>query len=134
MNKSNFLSAWEPRLLQHKQYLIAFAFRMTGSLAEAEDIVQDTFIECAYVDPLTIDNHKAWLTRVCSNKGLDHLKSAYKKRVTYPGVWLPDAIPESLELADEFELAESATTSFLLLAEKLSPEERVVYLLFEVFE
>src|SRR6185312_4978709 len=78
------------------------------------------------------------------NKGLDHLKSAYKKRETYSGPWLPDAIPDSLQIwsnlmeGDSQEtklmLAESLTTSFLLLIERLSPEERVVYLLGDVLD
>ncbi len=135
---------WEQYFIQHRPYLVAFAFRMTGSLSEAEDIVQDAFIECAKVDPLEITNHKAWLTKVCSNRALDHLKSAYKRRETYPGTWLPDAVPDSYQLWNSLNesespdkkllVNESMTTTFLLLAEKLSPEERVVYLLCEVFE
>lgn len=140
----NYLQLWEPHLIQQRQFLIAFAFRMTGSLSEAEDLVQDTFIECAQVDPSEISNHKSWLTKVCSNKALDHLKSAYKRRETYRGTWLPDAVPDSYQFWGNLEeiaapdkpmlLSESLTTSFLLLIEKLTPEERVVYLLSEVFE
>jgi RNA polymerase sigma-70 factor (ECF subfamily) len=140
----NYMHLWESHFIQQRQFIISFAFRMTGSLSEAEDLVQDTFIECAVIDPSEITNHKSWLTKVCSNKALDHLKSAYKRRETYRGTWLPDAVPDSFQFWGNLEdieapdkpllLSESLTTSFLLLIEKLTPEERVVYLLSEVFE
>src|SRR5262249_45270701 len=95
------------------------------------------------VDPDGVRDHRAWLTKICSNKGLDHLKLAYKKREEYVGPWLPDAVPDRLQMwggleetsspEDKSMLSESLTTSFLLLVERLSPEERVVYLLHEVF-
>jgi len=139
---SQNISLWEKIFVQHRPYLISFAYRMTGSLTEAEDIVQDTFVACSDVDPREIQNHKSWLTKICSNKALDHLKLAYKKREEYTGPWLPDAIPDRLQLWGDLEnetpeakilLTESLTTSFLLLVERLSPEERVIYLLREVF-
>ncbi len=140
----SFMKKWEPLFIRYRPYLVSFAFRMTGSLSEAEDIVQDTFIECVRINPETIENPKSWLTKVCSNKGLDHLKLAYKKREDYHGTWLPDAVPESLQVWSQLSggetpdrnliLSESLTTSFLLLVEKLTPEERVVFLLSEVFD
>lgn len=140
----NYFKSWESLFLANRSFLISFAFRMTGSLAEAEDLAQETFLECAKIDPATIKNHKSWLTKVCSNKAIDHLKSAASKRETYPGTWLPDAVPDSLQIWENLNsaespdknilLSESLTTSFLLLIDKLSPEERAVYLLGEVFE
>lgn len=125
--------------MTHRPFLIAFSFRMTGSLAESEELVQETFLECAEIDPAGIQNHRSWLTKVCSNKSIDLLKSAYKRRETYPGPWLPDAVPDSFQMWDNPQesnllLSESLAPTFLLLAEKLSPEERAVYLLSEVFE
>ena len=140
----NYFSAWEWDWRQYRPFLISFAFRMTGSLSEAEDLVQDTFLECARVPRSEIKNPKSWLAKICANKGIDHLKSAYKKRETYPGPWLPDVIPDSLQIWSSLRdsespeknliASESLTTSFLLLAERLTPEERAVYLLSEVFE
>jgi len=140
----NHLSAWEPDWKQHRPFLISFAFRLTGSLTEAEDLVQDTFLECAHVPRSEIKNPKSWLTKICANKGIDHLRSAYKKRETYPGTWLPDVIPDSLQIWSQLHggdspektliASESLTPTFLLLAERLTPEERAVYLLSEVFE
>lgn len=139
-----FLKEWDQHLRLCRPYLLSFAFRMTGSLADAEDIVQEAILECASIDPGSISNHKSWLTKVCSNKALDHLKAAYKKRESYPGTWLPDAIPDSLQVWESLNvdravdqnilLSESLTTSFLLIIERLSPEERVVYLLREIFD
>ena len=138
------LKAWESDWKQYRPFLIGFAYRMTGSLSEAEDLVQDTFLECARVPRSEIRNAKSWLTKICANKGIDHLKSAYKRRETYPGTWLPDVIPDSLQVWTNLHgsespektliASESLTTSFLLLVERLTPEERAVYLLSEVFE
>lgn len=143
MKTQNYLSAWEPHFKTSRAYLLSLGFRMSGSLSEAEDIVQDAFIACQSVDPASIENHRAWLTRVCSNKALDALKVAHKKREAYIGVWLPDAVPDSFQFwsgledqsepGDELLKKESLTTSFLLLLQKLSPEERVVYLLADIF-
>ena len=143
-NNQNYMQLWEKHLVEQRPFLLAFAFRMTGSLSEAEDLVQDTYIECAQVNPAEINNHKSWLTKVCSNKALDHLKSAYKRRETYRGTWLPDAVPDRYQFWGNLEdvaapdqpllVSESLSTTFLLLIEKLTPEERVVYLLSEVFE
>lgn len=140
----NYFAAWEGLFIQYRPYLISFTFRMTGSLTEAEDLVQDTFLECASVNPATITNPKSWLTKVCSNKSLDLMKSAMKKRESYHGVWLPDAVPESFQFWGNLKESdspdknivntESLSTSFLLMMQKLSPEERVVYLLTDIFD
>lgn len=134
--------SWAAIFIEHRPSLISFAFRMTGSLADAEDLVQETFLECARVELLKIEHPKSWLMKVCSNKGIDYLKSARKRRESYIGTWLPDGLPQSLHpwpSADEGVspeeaalLAESLTTSFLLLLEKLSPQERVIFLLSDV--
>jgi RNA polymerase sigma-70 factor (ECF subfamily) len=144
MNKQNYLAQWEKHFISNRPFLIAFSFRMTGSLTEAEDIVQDTYIACADVNPDDVRNHKSWLTKIASNKGLDHLKSAHMKRETYPGVWLPDAVPDSFQFWGNLEAgdspdkklleSESLSTSFLLLLQKLTAEERVVYLLSDIFD
>lgn len=143
-HKKSYFSEWEQSFKEYRPFLVAFAFRMTGSLSEAEDLVQETFLMGSSTDPKEIKNHKSWLTKICSNKGLDHLKSAYKRRESYHGTWLPDAVPESLQVWNSLNetpspdknlvLSESLTTSFLLLVERLTPEERVVYLLNEVFD
>ncbi|MEP7081265.1 MAG: sigma factor-like helix-turn-helix DNA-binding protein, partial [Ginsengibacter sp.] len=93
--------------------------------------------ECLAHDFDKVMNHRAWMTRICSNKSLDLLKSAHKNRNKYIGIWLPDMIPDTLkpqQLEDSnFELAETITISFLLLLQTLRPVERAVFLLKDVF-
>lgn len=127
----------------HKAHLMSLCFRMLGNLAEAEEIVHDTFLAWEKAGTDSISNPRAWLTKVCSNKAINHLGSAYKRREVYPGTWLPDQIPDGLQNWDDVGestspekqalLAESLTASFLLLVERLSPEQRVTYLLHEIF-
>lgn len=139
-HQENRFTTWEDCYRLQRNFLIAYAFRMTGSLADAEDIVQDTVTECLKHDFNTIVNHRAWMTRICSNKTLDLLKSAHKNRNSYVGTWLPDTIPDSLHagLSQEedttpLELSESVTISFLVLLQTLGPSERAVFLLKEIF-
>ena len=139
----NYFADWETLFAQYRPLLLSFTFRLTGSLSEAEDIVQETFIAASKLSPSEIRNHRAWLTKLCANVGLDYLKMAYKKREIYSGTWLPDEVPDSLQLwqsliespspEQKVILEESLTTSFLLLIEKLTPLERVIYLLKEIF-
>ena len=143
-NKNNYFSEWEGLFIQYRPYLISFAFRMTGSLSESEDIVQDTFLQCAPINPKDVTSPKSWLTKICSNKTLDYMKLAYKKREVYQSTWLPDNVPDSFQywgnlidgVSPDKQLlhSESLTTSFLLILQKLTPEERVIYLLSDVFD
>lgn len=135
---------WEEILFKYRPSLVAFAFRMLGSLSEAEDLVQETFLETTQVDAKRIVNHRAWLMKVCANKAINQLKKAYKRRESYPGVWLPDQVPEALQIWRPLEgevspekalvLSEGLTTTFLTLLEKLSPSERAVFLLSDIFD
>lgn len=143
-NKNNYFSEWEGLFIEYRPYLISFAFRMTGSLSESEDIVQDTFLQCAPINPKDVTSPRSWLTKICSNKALDYMKLAYKKREIYQGTWLPDNVPDSFQywgnlfdsVAPDKKLlySESLTTSFLLILQKLNPEERVIYLLSDIFD
>lgn len=144
MVMNNYLNAWEPHFTKHRPFLLSFSYRMTGSLSEAEDIIQDAFISCAETDPGAVSNHRSWMTKVCANKSLDLMKSAAKKRETYPGVWLPDAVPDVFQYWGNIEEGispdkkllneESFTTSALILLQKLTPEERVVWMLADILD
>ncbi|WP_428671620.1 RNA polymerase sigma factor SigJ [Roseibium sp.] len=115
--------------------LMGLAYRMLGSMADAEDAVQDTFVKWQASDKASVLNAEAFLTTVCTNCCLDVLKSAHKKRVDYVGPWIPEPLQIGTETDPESDLtrAESLTTAFLLLLERLSPKERAAYLLREVF-
>lgn len=116
--------------------LVGLAYRLLGSLADAEDVVQDTWIRWAAADHESIDRPVAWLTTVSSRIGLDRLRSRQRDRIEYVGPWLPEpiAVRSSDDPAAMLELSDSLTTSFLVLLERLRPEERLAILLADVFD
>jgi len=116
--------------------LLGLAYRILGSLADAEDMVQDTFIKWDKAEQQSIETPKAWLTTVCTRCCLDQLRSANRIRVDYVGTWLPEPIHTSndSELMTSIELSQSLTTAFLLMLERLTPKERAAYLLYEIFD
>ncbi|MCK7615616.1 RNA polymerase sigma factor SigJ [Roseibium sediminicola] len=115
--------------------LLGLAYRMLGSMADAEDAVQDTFLKWQAADTAGIANPEGYLTTVCTNCCLDALKAAHRKRVDYVGPWIPEPlqIDAGSDPEADLERAQSLTTAFLLLMERLSPKERAAYLLREVF-
>ena len=125
----NFIEEIRPNLL-------GLAYRLLGSMADAEDMVQDTFIKWDKTEQKAIENPKAWLTTVCTRCCLDQLRSVSRTRVDYIGTWLPEPIQTSNdnELIASIELAQSLTTAFLLMLERLTPKERAAYLLYEIFD
>ena len=115
--------------------LIGLAYRMLGSMADAEDAVQDTFVKWQGMDKAGVSNPDAFLTTVCTNRCLDFLKAAHRKRVDYVGPWIPEPLQIEAETDPETDLerAQSLTTAFLLLLERLTPKERAAFLLRDVF-
>lgn len=113
---------------QHRVELTRLAYRMTGSRAEAEDLVQEAWLRFA---DQSVEHPRAWLNRVLTRLCLDHLKSARTRRETYPGPWLPEPV---VELDPTVELAEDLTLAVLVALERLSPLERAAYLLHEVYD
>lgn len=113
--------------------LWGLAYRMLGSPADADDAVQDTYLRWQAADLDHIDAPEAWLTTVCTRRTIDMLRAAQRARTDYVGPWLPEPVVAP-EAGVELELAESLSTAFLLLLERLSPTERAAYLLREVFD
>ena len=115
--------------------LLGLAYRMLGSMADAEDAVQDTYLKWRSADRRDIANPEAFLTTVCTRHCLDSLKAAHRKRVDYVGPWIPEPLQIDAGTDPEADLAraESLTTAFLLMLERLSPKERAAFLLREVF-
>lgn len=115
--------------------LLGLAYRMLGSMADAEDAVQDTFVKWQGVDRAAVSNPEAFLTTVCTNRCLDFLRAAHRKRVDYVGPWIPEPLQTNADSDPESDLerAQSLTTAFLMLMERLTPKERAAYLLREVF-
>src|ERR687892_1309203 len=114
------------------------AYRMLGSVSEAEDVVQEGFLRLhrARERGETIESPRAYLSTVVSRLSLDHLRSARVRRETYVGEWLPEPLVASADddPARKAEMADSLSLAFLVLLESLSPEQRAAYLLHDVFD
>ncbi|MGW5160023.1 RNA polymerase sigma-70 factor [Nonomuraea wenchangensis] len=116
--------------------LEAIAYRLLGSAGDAEDAVQDTYLRWHAADRERIETPEAWLTKVLTNLCLNQLTSARARRETYVGQWLPEPVLDGdrmLGPADTFEQRESVSMAMLTLMERLTPNERVVYVLREAF-
>ncbi|MGW4206373.1 RNA polymerase sigma factor SigJ [Lentzea sp. NPDC004789] len=116
--------------------LEAIAYRLLGSAADAEDAVQDTYLRWQAADHALIETPEAWLTKVLTNICLNRLTSARARRETYVGQWLPEPVfagDRMLGPAETVEQRESVSIAMLTLMERLSPNERVVYVLREAF-
>ncbi|MFI0821043.1 RNA polymerase sigma-70 factor [Streptomyces sp. NPDC021098] len=117
---------------QHRRMLFGIAYRMLGSVADAEDVVQDTWLRCSQVST-AVDNPAGYLTRTVTNLALNRLTSAAATREQYVGPWLPEPLVTQPDAAEEAELAESVSLAMLVVLESLSPLERAVFVLKEVF-
>lgn len=119
---------------EHRARLFAIAYRMLGEVGEAEDAVQEAFLRWSRAERSGIDNPAAWLTTVVSRVCLDRYKSAQRRRETYVGPWLPEPLAtDDMDPADMAASADSLNLAFLVVLEQLSPLERAVFLLHDVF-
>ena len=118
--------------------LLSIAYRMIGSVAEAEDVVQEAFLrwQRALADGTEVESPKAYLAAVTTRLSIDHLRAARTRRESYVGPWLPEPLVAETEADVErhAEMADSLSMAFLVLLESLGPVERAVFLLREVFE
>jgi RNA polymerase sigma-70 factor (ECF subfamily) len=115
-----------------RPYLFAIAYRMLGSVTEAEDVVQEAFLRY-HEAGVEAESPKAYLATVTTRLAIDQLRSARARREVYPGEWLPEPIVDD-EAVRHAETADSLSLAFLHLLEQLSPVERAVFLLREVFD
>jgi len=109
------------------------AYRLLGSLADADDVVQDAWIKWQLADRASVASPQAWLTTVTTRLALDRARSAPSRREHYPGPWLPEPVVTAPS-PDPAELSESLALGFLVLLEDLSPLQRAVFVLADVFE
>jgi RNA polymerase sigma-70 factor (TIGR02957 family) len=122
---------------RHRTRLFGLAYRMLGSAADAEDIVQDTFLRWQNTVPDSIEVPSAWLAKVTTNLCLNRLSSARARRERYVGPWLPEPVSTADGALGPMETAEQRDTvslAFLVLAERLTPSERAVFVLREAFD
>jgi RNA polymerase sigma-70 factor (ECF subfamily) len=123
---------------EQRPRLFGVAYRMLGSVADAEDMVQETFLrwqEISDADTVVVESPAAYLTTMVSRRCLDELRSARRRREQYVGSWLPEPLlaDDALDPAVSTELADSLSTAFLVVLEALSPAERAAFLLHDVF-
>ena len=113
--------------------LLGLAYRILGSLADAEDVVSEVWIRWDRVDRAALDRPEAWLTTVTTRLALDHLRARRRRRGDYPGPWLPEPLVGTPAPEEAAEVADSLTLGFLILLDELGPVERAVFILAEVF-
>jgi RNA polymerase sigma-70 factor, ECF subfamily len=120
----------------HRPLLFSLAYRMLGSVTDAEDMVQETFLRWQQTAREKVRSTKTYLTSIVTRLCIDHLRSARVRREQYVGTWLPEPIltKQSDNPTDLMELADSVSIAFLTVLERLSPIERAVFLLRDVFE
>jgi RNA polymerase sigma-70 factor (ECF subfamily) len=116
--------------------LQGIAYRMLGSRAEAEEVVQDAWLRWHEADPAALDSTEAWLVTVTTRLAIDRLRSAKVQREQYVGFWLPEPLVEDSPVTPEqlVEKADDLSVAFLTLLERLGPEARAAYLLREIFD
>lgn len=120
---------------QHRPRLFGLAYRMLGTPGDAEDVLHDAWLRWHAQDTAALDDPEAWLVTVTTRLALDRLRRAKSEREHYTGPWLPEPlVPDEDHPEATLERGESITLSFLLLLERLSPDERAAFLLHEVFD
>jgi RNA polymerase sigma-70 factor (ECF subfamily) len=119
----------------HRRYLFAVAYRLLGTVSEAEDAVQETYLRLRRAAPAELANPRGWLTTVVARVCLDMLGSARARRESYVGTWLPEPLVgyDDTDLGDQVAVAESVRTAVLVVMERLTPAERVALVLHDAF-
>ncbi|NUP11660.1 MAG: RNA polymerase sigma-70 factor [Polyangiaceae bacterium] len=118
----------------HRSLLFTVAYEILGSVADAEDVVHEAWLRWANVDPSEVLDPRAFLVRVVTRKALDRLRTVARRREDYVGPWLPEPLLTSAGAAEDVELAESLSMAMMLVLETLTPTERAVFVLREVFD
>jgi RNA polymerase sigma-70 factor (ECF subfamily) len=117
----------------HRNLLFTVAYEMLGSAADAEDVLQETWLRWADVDLAEVRDVRAYLVRITTRLSLNRIRSLSRRRESYVGPWLPEPLLTSPDVAEDVELADSVSTAMLLVLETLTPTERAVFVLRDVF-
>jgi RNA polymerase sigma-70 factor (TIGR02957 family) len=120
--------------LAHRNLLFTVAYEMLGSAADAEDVLQDTWLRWAGVDLGTVRDQRAYLVRITTRQALTRLRTLGRRKESYVGPWLPEPLLTTPDVAQDVELADSVSMAMLLVLETLNPTERAVFVLREVFD
>ncbi|HSR86037.1 MAG TPA: RNA polymerase sigma-70 factor [Streptosporangiaceae bacterium] len=120
--------------LAHRNLLFTVAYEMLGSAADAEDVLQETWLRWARVDLDDVRDRRAYLVRITTRQALSRLRTLSRRKESYVGPWLPEPLLTAPDVAEDIELADSVSMAMLLVLETLTPTERAVFVLREVFD
>ena len=132
-SRSLHLMSGDP-FITHRRLLFTVAYEMLGSAADAEDVVQEAWLKWTNVDQADVRDPRAFLVRIVTRKALDQLRVLSRRREEYVGPWLPEPLLTTPDVAEDVELADSLSTAVLLVLETLTPTQRAVFVLHEVFD
>ena len=118
----------------HRNLLFTVAYEMLGSAADAEDVLQETWLRWANVDLDEVRDRRAYLVQVTTRQALTRLRTLGRRKESYVGPWLPEPLLTAPDVAEDVELADSVSMAMLLVLETLTPTERAVFVLREVFD
>ena len=118
----------------HRSLLFTVAYEMLGSAADAEDVLQESWLRWNAADRSEVRDPRAYLVRIVTRQALNQLRTMSRRRETYVGEWLPEPLLTSPDVADDVELSESVSIAMLTVLETLGPAERAVFVLREVFD
>lgn len=119
--------------VKHRNLLFTVAYEILGSAADAEDVLQETWLKWAGVDQSEIEHPRAYLVRIATRQALTRLRTLGRRKESYVGTWLPEPLLTTHDVAEDVELAESVSMAMMLVLETLGPAERAVFVLREVF-
>jgi RNA polymerase sigma-70 factor (ECF subfamily) len=131
------MSATDPAtetFVAHRNLLFTVAYEMLGSAADAEDVLQETWLRWVRVDLAEVRDRRAYLVRITTRQALNRLRTVKHRREAYVGPWLPEPVLTAPDVAADVELAESLSMAMMLVLETLSPTERAVFVLREAFD
>jgi RNA polymerase sigma-70 factor (TIGR02957 family) len=118
----------------HRNLLFTVAYEMLGSAADAEDVLQETWLRWVKVDLAQVQDRRAYLVRITTRQALNRLRTLTRRKESYVGSWLPEPLLTAPDVAEDVELSESLSMALMCVLETLSPTERAVFVLREVFD
>ncbi|GAA2119568.1 RNA polymerase sigma-70 factor [Actinomadura alba] len=134
LDRGDRVDAATEAFVAHRNLLFTVAYEMLGSAADAEDVLQETWLRWVGVDLGTVRDQRAYLVRIATRQALDRLRTLGRRKESYVGPWLPEPLLTAPDVAEDVELADSVSMAMLLVLETLAPTERAVFVLREVFD
>ncbi|MFJ6686881.1 RNA polymerase sigma-70 factor [Streptomyces werraensis] len=134
MNGDHAIDRATEVFVAHRNLLFTVAYELLGSAADAEDVLQETWLRWGQVDLEQVRDERAYLVRITTRQALNRLRTMSRRKESYVGPWLPEPLLTAPDVAQDAELAESVSMAVMLVLETLSPVERAVFVLREVFD